>query len=608
MKKLIALLTLSLFFSNSQLAVADVYGKDPTNPGTVAPYYRQLVNEDFGTGVPNVICGSSDPLSETGANGQYYINSTTLKIFGPKTSGAWGSGQSLGSGGGSVATLSAVAGQNIAAGALISLVNNSGTINIMNADSTTNLPVMGFAPTAIANTVTGTVSLGNGKVSGLTGLTDGSTYFLSTAGTVSTTPPAAASGYTLQTVGTATDSTDLNLIIGQPVVRSTGTPGVGTQSFSQISGVATTGQLPTNTVFGPQTGTTGQYISGFNSSGNPIYGTPGGGTSTIITTSSPTYTASSYSTVLCDATSNVIAFTLPDATVSPGINYTIVKIDAGYNAVNIGCTGGQTISGASGLSIRTQCGLIQVESDGANWKLINQLNIQASTPAINLLANDARSLRRFIPNYGSTTPLFTSSGTDATMIVTAYSSIQDMFSSGYIGGEIFSSGTSGEIPKFATSYAFIPTLCPVTVQFTFFDLRLAPIESTNSRFWAGCFSSDPSGSDTIPNGSMGIRYSASAGDTTFKLISHAISGSPSVIDTGITPSAPNAYTFTLDASPGFFDSSTGVQAYLNGKLIGTGASNQNPNNVPLQDYFQMSVTALDAEEVGCGLGQVQAEF
>ncbi|MBC7390954.1 MAG: hypothetical protein H7329_17230, partial [Opitutaceae bacterium] len=42
-----------------------------------------------------VLNGASDPVSTTGANGDFYINSTSSKIFGPKAAGTWPTGVNL---------------------------------------------------------------------------------------------------------------------------------------------------------------------------------------------------------------------------------------------------------------------------------------------------------------------------------------------------------------------------------------------------------------------------------------------------------------------------------------------------------------------------------
>jgi trimeric autotransporter adhesin len=48
-----------------------------------------------GTNGKNVLNGVADPVISTGADGEFYINTTTQTLFGPKTSGAWPSGISL---------------------------------------------------------------------------------------------------------------------------------------------------------------------------------------------------------------------------------------------------------------------------------------------------------------------------------------------------------------------------------------------------------------------------------------------------------------------------------------------------------------------------------
>lgn len=46
-----------------------------------------------GSGITTTLLyGTSNPTGATGANGDFYINSSTWKIFGPKTAGAWPAG------------------------------------------------------------------------------------------------------------------------------------------------------------------------------------------------------------------------------------------------------------------------------------------------------------------------------------------------------------------------------------------------------------------------------------------------------------------------------------------------------------------------------------
>jgi hypothetical protein len=44
----------------------------------------------------SVLNGTTDPISTTGVDGDFYINTTSNSIFGPKVSGAWGSGTGIG--------------------------------------------------------------------------------------------------------------------------------------------------------------------------------------------------------------------------------------------------------------------------------------------------------------------------------------------------------------------------------------------------------------------------------------------------------------------------------------------------------------------------------
>ena len=43
----------------------------------------------------NLLSGAGAPASSTGNNGDFYIDTTNNKIYGPKTGGAWGSGTDL---------------------------------------------------------------------------------------------------------------------------------------------------------------------------------------------------------------------------------------------------------------------------------------------------------------------------------------------------------------------------------------------------------------------------------------------------------------------------------------------------------------------------------
>jgi hypothetical protein len=106
------------------------------------------------------------------------------------------------------------ASEAISAGALISEWNNSGTINVRNADNSTYKPAHGYAPSAISSSGSGSVYLFNGPaITGLTGLTVGGECFLGTAGAITQTAPAQGSGSLLQKVGVAATATSMDFLL-----------------------------------------------------------------------------------------------------------------------------------------------------------------------------------------------------------------------------------------------------------------------------------------------------------------------------------------------------------------------------------------------------------
>lgn len=104
-------------------------------------------------------------------------------------------------------TLSLTAGEALSAGDLI-YVNASGQMLKADADSAAKAAV-GFVLASVANSASGTAYFGSGLVTGLTGLTAGSMYYLSqTAGTITTTAPT-GTNVIQQPVGFATSATTL---------------------------------------------------------------------------------------------------------------------------------------------------------------------------------------------------------------------------------------------------------------------------------------------------------------------------------------------------------------------------------------------------------------
>lgn len=106
--------------------------------------------------------------------------------------------------------LTYTASEAIAAGAL---VNIDPTGKVRNADGSTSREAQGFALSAIANAASGTVYL-SGQISGLTGLTPGSRYWLGAAGAVTLTPGTTG---ILQVAGYASSTTALEFSYTRPI-------------------------------------------------------------------------------------------------------------------------------------------------------------------------------------------------------------------------------------------------------------------------------------------------------------------------------------------------------------------------------------------------------
>jgi hypothetical protein len=103
-----------------------------------------------------------------------------------------------------------LASEAIAAGSLVNVYNNAGVLNVRKADATAaGKEANGFALAAISNAQTGTIYF-EGTITGLTGLTPGTRYYLSAAtpGTATLTPPS-ASGNVIQFVGVSLSATEI---------------------------------------------------------------------------------------------------------------------------------------------------------------------------------------------------------------------------------------------------------------------------------------------------------------------------------------------------------------------------------------------------------------
>lgn len=111
-------------------------------------------------------------------------------------------------------TITVASSENLAAGDLVNLWNDSGTIKARKADASTasaGKRAHGFVLAAVTSPANATVYIGQASInSGVSGLTVGSEYFLSggTAGLVTATAPTTA-GHLVQSVGVARSATEL---------------------------------------------------------------------------------------------------------------------------------------------------------------------------------------------------------------------------------------------------------------------------------------------------------------------------------------------------------------------------------------------------------------
>jgi hypothetical protein len=107
----------------------------------------------------------------------------------------------------------------IAAGALVNIWNSTG-VKVRNADNAAiGKQAHGYAPSAITSGATGTIVLGEGIITGLSGLTVGVQQFLGSAGAVTATPPTASASI-VQPVGVAISASSLSFDMGPIALRA----------------------------------------------------------------------------------------------------------------------------------------------------------------------------------------------------------------------------------------------------------------------------------------------------------------------------------------------------------------------------------------------------
>ncbi len=106
--------------------------------------------------------------------------------------------------------------ETLAAGDLVNVFDDAGTFKLRKADATdTTKRAHGFVQAGIAGAASGIVRLGNGVITGKTGLTGNTRYYLSeiTPGAITPTAPSTA-GNLIQHVGTPKSATEFRFIEG----------------------------------------------------------------------------------------------------------------------------------------------------------------------------------------------------------------------------------------------------------------------------------------------------------------------------------------------------------------------------------------------------------
>lgn len=107
--------------------------------------------------------------------------------------------------------------ENLAAGDLVNLWDDGGTLKARKADATAaGKEAHGFTEAAVTSPANATVIF-DGTIAGLSGLTIGAKYFLATTGGAITTTAPSTVGNVIQPVGVAASATELVFERGEPV-------------------------------------------------------------------------------------------------------------------------------------------------------------------------------------------------------------------------------------------------------------------------------------------------------------------------------------------------------------------------------------------------------
>lgn len=114
-------------------------------------------------------------------------------------------------------TASIASSENLAAGDLVNVWNDSGTVKVRKADATAEgKEVTGFVLAGVTSPANATVYFG-GQLTGLSGLTPGARQYLSTTPGARTETAPSTAGNVVQCVGIAISATAISFELAEPV-------------------------------------------------------------------------------------------------------------------------------------------------------------------------------------------------------------------------------------------------------------------------------------------------------------------------------------------------------------------------------------------------------
>jgi hypothetical protein len=157
------------------------------------------------------------------------------------------------------------------------------------------------------------------------------------------------------TVGSGTLSTFIANYIGTPTLTATNTGITTTKAYNFYVDVPT--------AQGTHETITDSYSAGFNGpitvAGNIVHAVQGVSGNTTLNKTGDLVTVT--------AAGGNVTPTLPDATLYPGLIYTLVRTDASANTCTVGTTSGQNINGSTTFSLTAQYKSVTVWSNGTQW-------------------------------------------------------------------------------------------------------------------------------------------------------------------------------------------------------------------------------------------------